>query len=87
MHCFTVLPHAPASTTTEGHVAPAAHGGAAGVAQFWAWATHAIPAAQSLSALHGPGTHAETGVVSHTGGVQGSLGAQAISGQAATLLV
>lgn len=42
-----------------------------------------MPDAQSPSALHGPGTHALTGVVSHTGWVHGWFGAQAMSGQGA----
>jgi hypothetical protein len=47
------------------------------------WAKHTIPAAQSLSMLHGPGRHSLITPGLHPGwGEQGWLGAHAMAGQA-----
>jgi hypothetical protein len=86
-HCFAELSGQPASTAAAGgHSTPAAHVGTA-TAQFTGSATQAIPLPQSLSAVQGPGTHSEYVCGVHVGCWHVAPGAQAISGQAVTVLV
>ena len=75
--------HAPASKSGEAHFTPGAHVGAETGGQLvCVCEKHTIPAAQSLSPLHGPGTHSLITVGLHGGGAgQGWPGAHAISGQ------